>query len=109
MPALHAARWAAGEAARRHPRLRLVYVADVAYVSARPFFVDWDAIDTREREAPAERPASWQEKYPDVTVQRVVTGGRPVNHLLEHATDAQLLLVRGRDAVACCCARTARH
>ena len=72
------------------------YQSDKAYAYARQFVVDWDAIDTREREVLAERLAGWQEKYPDVVVQRVVTRDRPVRALLEHTADAQLLVVGSR-------------
>jgi nucleotide-binding universal stress UspA family protein len=72
------------------------YRSDNAHAYARQFVVDWDAIDTREREVLAERLAGWQEKYPDVPVRRVVTRDRPVRALLEHAADAQLLVVGSR-------------
>ena len=41
----------------------------------------------------AESLAGWQERYPEVTVQRVVEFERPVRHLLEQAEKAQLLVV----------------
>jgi len=72
------------------------YQSDNAYAYARQFVMDWDAIDTREREVLAERLAGWQEKYPDVVVQRVVTRDRPIRALLEHTADAQLLVVGSR-------------
>jgi nucleotide-binding universal stress UspA family protein len=74
----------------------LEFSSDNAYAYARQFLVDWDAIETREREVLAERLAGWQEKYPDVAVRRVVTRDRPVRCLLEHAADAQLLVVGSR-------------
>jgi nucleotide-binding universal stress UspA family protein len=72
------------------------FASDLAYASARPFFVDWDAIEAKEHEILAERLAGWQEKYPEVTVRRVVTGGRPAKRLLEQAAEAQLLVVGSR-------------
>lgn len=44
----------------------------------------------------AERLAGWQDKYPDVTVHRVVTRDRPVQALLEHSADARLVVVGSR-------------
>jgi nucleotide-binding universal stress UspA family protein len=74
------------------------FYSNSSSASAGQFLVDWDALETCERELLAERMAGWQEKYPDVEVRRVVTRDRPVRCLLEHAADAQLLVVgrRGR-------------
>ncbi|MDN3359771.1 universal stress protein [Actinomadura sp. DC4] len=78
------------------------FTSDTAYATARQFLVDWEAVETREREMLAERLAGWQEKYPDVAVRRVVTGGRPAGRLLDAAEDGQLLVVgsRGRGGFA---------
>jgi nucleotide-binding universal stress UspA family protein len=72
------------------------FASDSAYAYARQFLVGWDGIDTREHEVLAERLAGWQEKYPDVTVRRVVTRDRPVPALLANSVDAQLLVVGSR-------------
>lgn len=60
--------------------------------------LDWDAIETDERQLLAQRLAGWQERYPDVPVQRVVTRERPVRSLLHQGAHAQLVVVgrRGR-------------
>jgi nucleotide-binding universal stress UspA family protein len=78
------------------------FTSETAYATARQFLVDWEAVETRERETLAERLAGWQEKYPDVAVRRIVTGGRPAARLLEAAGDGQLLVVgsRGRGGFA---------
>lgn len=57
---------------------------------------DWDSIEAKETMALAERLAGWQEKYPDVRVQRVVERDRPVRLLVLHGADAQLIVVGSR-------------
>ncbi|MBB5957996.1 nucleotide-binding universal stress UspA family protein [Saccharothrix tamanrassetensis] len=58
--------------------------------------VDWAAVEDEERRVLAERLAGWQEKYPDVRVDRVVVRERPARALLTSAADAQLLVVGSR-------------
>lgn len=41
----------------------------------------------------AERLAGWQEKYPDVHVERVTEMGQPADHLLDLARNAQLVVI----------------
>ncbi|MFB9831376.1 universal stress protein [Actinoallomurus acaciae] len=72
------------------------YASDVAYASARQYFIDWEGLETREHAVLAERLAGWQEKYPDVPVRRIVAEGRAAKRLLELAADAQLLVVGSR-------------
>jgi len=50
----------------------------------------------------AERLAGWGEKYPDVTVERVITRGRPHQELIKLSERAQLVVVgsRGRGGFA---------
>ncbi|WP_067834367.1 universal stress protein [Nocardia lijiangensis] len=54
---------------------------------------DWDSIRESERALLAERLAGFAERYPDVTVRRIVVSDRPVRALLEASTDAQLVVV----------------
>jgi nucleotide-binding universal stress UspA family protein len=60
--------------------------------------VDWDAVQEDERRVLAEQLAGWQQDYPDVKVDRIVTRDRPVRSLLDAAQTAQLVVVgcRGR-------------
>ena len=55
--------------------------------------IDWSDARTQAEEALAERLAGWQERYPDVLVQRVVVPDRPARQLLEQSESAQLTVV----------------
>jgi len=55
--------------------------------------LDWDVIDSDEREVLAERLAGWSEKYPDVPVRRLVARDRPARALVEESGRAQLVVV----------------
>lgn len=80
----------------------LDFSSDYSYAYARQFMVEWKEIEIEAQELLAQRLAGWQEKYPDVTVKRVVARDRPAHHLLEHAAQAQLLVVgsRGRGGMS---------
>lgn len=54
---------------------------------------DWSPREERAKVVLAERLAGWQEKFPDVEVERVVRRGDPARTLLHRATRAQLLVV----------------
>ncbi|WP_028927709.1 universal stress protein [Pseudonocardia acaciae] len=64
--------------------------------------LDWDAIEDWQRQVLAERLAGWAEKYPDVTVRRVVSRDAPAHRLLAEAEHAQLVVVgsHGRGGLA---------
>ena len=55
-----------------------------------------DNLDEWGQEALAERLAGWTERYPDVTVHRVVEKERPARRLLEQSEKSQLLVVGSR-------------
>ncbi|MGZ8803035.1 MAG: universal stress protein, partial [Mycobacterium sp.] len=55
--------------------------------------VGWNEIQPEEDLLLAERLAGWRERYPDVTVRRVVHRDQPSRRLLEEADQAQLLVV----------------
>ncbi|AIJ23136.1 universal stress protein [Amycolatopsis methanolica] len=61
-----------------------------------PVALDWEEIAADERRLLAERLAGWQEKYPDVVVERVVARDRPRHQLLSWSAQAQLVVVGSR-------------
>jgi nucleotide-binding universal stress UspA family protein len=64
--------------------------------------LDWDALETEERQLLADRLGGWAEKYPDVRVEHLVSCGPPARSLLEQTAGAQLVVVgsRGRGELA---------
>ena len=70
--------------------------------------IDWDVMEADEREVLAERLAGWAEKYPDVTVRRLVARDRPARALVEESAGRSWSWW-GRGAAAasagCCWAR----
>ena len=54
---------------------------------------DWSTFKSLEDQLLAERVAGWQERYPDVTVRRVVVSDRPAWALVEQSESAQLVVV----------------
>ncbi|ODQ93849.1 universal stress protein [Mycolicibacterium holsaticum] len=55
--------------------------------------IEWSDVQVQAEEALAERLAGWQERYPDVTVERLVVLDRPARQLLAQAEKAQLTVV----------------
>jgi nucleotide-binding universal stress UspA family protein len=64
--------------------------------------VDWDAVAQGKVKLLDKRLAGWCERFPEVTVRRVVVRDQPTVHLADHAENAQLLVVgsRGRGGFA---------
>ncbi|MFI6096522.1 universal stress protein [Lentzea sp. NPDC051213] len=61
--------------------------------SAPQVEINWDHVEEEQQRLLAQRLAGWQEKYPDVQVQRVVVRDRPVRALMGFGEQAQLLVV----------------
>ncbi|HWT49824.1 MAG TPA: universal stress protein, partial [Mycobacterium sp.] len=55
--------------------------------------LDWPAMEAQAERSLAESLAGWQERYPDVTVHRLVVRDRPAQQLAEMAESAQLVVV----------------
>lgn len=64
--------------------------------------IDSPATESTARERLAERLAGWQERYPDVRVDRIVARDRPAHQLVQRSGGAQLVVVgsRGRGGFA---------
>jgi nucleotide-binding universal stress UspA family protein len=62
--------------------------------------LDWSALVSAEERTFADSLVGWQERYPNVTVQRVVVCDEPARQLIEKSKSAQLVVVgsHGRGA-----------
>ncbi|MGV0684303.1 universal stress protein [Mycolicibacterium thermoresistibile] len=58
--------------------------------------LDTESLQTQAEAVLAERLAGWQERYPDVTVRRVVVAEHPARALVQRAEEAQLVVVGSR-------------
>jgi nucleotide-binding universal stress UspA family protein len=63
--------------------------------------VDWDAVETDEREVLAERLAGTRAEHPDLVLKKLVVRDRPARALVDESRGAQLVVVgsRGRGGV----------
>ena len=55
--------------------------------------LDWSAVEAASERSLAESLAGWQERYPDVTVHRLVVRDQPARQLAEKSETAQLVVV----------------
>lgn len=55
--------------------------------------LDWSTVKAEAEQTVAERLAGWQERYPDVTVHRLVVCDRPARELIDQAQTAQLVVL----------------
>ncbi|MGA7465078.1 universal stress protein [Mycobacterium sp.] len=80
------------EASRRGVELIAMHAWSDVEVNDYPA-IDWPAMKPAAEEVLAERLAGWQQRYPDVTVRRVVECDHPTYHLIRQAESAQLMVV----------------
>jgi nucleotide-binding universal stress UspA family protein len=81
---------------RRVPLVAVHVWRDVLVDATMAPLLDWNVIDSDEREVLAERLAGWTAKYPDVPVRRLVARDRPARALVEESGRAQLVVVGSR-------------
>lgn len=80
------------EASRRGVALKAVHAWSDTALFELPR-ADWSAARSEAERDLAERVAGWQERYPDVTVHRLVIHDHPARQLIEQSESAQLVVV----------------
>ncbi len=80
------------EASRRGVDVQALHAWSDVHVYELPG-VDWATVKAEAERSLAERLAGWQERYPDVTVHRIVECDRPARQLIERSEGVQLVVV----------------
>jgi len=80
------------EASRRRVNLVAVHAWSDTEIFELPG-LDWSAVKAEEERLLAEGLAGWQERYPDVTVHRLLVCDRPARVLVETSEAAQLVVL----------------
>lgn len=80
------------EASRRGVGLTALHAWSDITISELPQ-ADWSSLEAEAHRSLAENLAGWQERYPDVKVQRLVVRDEPARQLAEKSETAQLLVV----------------
>jgi nucleotide-binding universal stress UspA family protein len=83
------------EASRRGVDLTAVHAWSDVEIFELPG-LDWSAVKAEEERSLAESLAGWQERYPDVTVHRILVCDRPARVLVEKSESAQLVVLGNR-------------
>jgi nucleotide-binding universal stress UspA family protein len=80
------------EASRRHVDLIALHAWSDTEIFELPG-LDWSAVKAEEERLLAEGLAGWQERYPDVTVHRLLVRDRPARALVDKSESAQLVVL----------------
>ena len=80
------------EASRRNVELVALHAWSDVPISEFPE-LNWPVTRSAEEEVLAERLAGWQERYPDVSVRRIVVCDEPARQLIHYGEGAQLVVV----------------
>lgn len=80
------------EASLRKVKLVAVHAWWSSGVFDMPGF-EWDKVHPEIDREVSGKLATWQQRYPDVAVERVIVPDRPARRIVEHAESAQLLVV----------------
>lgn len=80
------------EASRRDVDLVAIHAWSDSAVN-EVFDIDWPSMEEETRRSLAESLAGWRERYPEVTVHRLIARDRPAQHLIDQSKTAQLVVV----------------